>query len=303
MAQTAGLLKGLRFSIVGPGKVGSSLAHWAVQLGAEAVQISGRSRGPTEALAASLGATAELLPHTRTEGQDLLLVAVSDHALPEVTEQLAMVPQAAVALHTSGSQGASALDRLRASGTAVGTIHPLRAFPELQQDVGGAIGTVFGIDGDPEARETAHRLVAAFKGTAVQLEESDRLLYHFAATLAAGGIVTLIAAAEEILESRGLPAAVMTGYLRLAQEALSEVERLGSPVAAITGPVARGDRELVKQQLDELGNEVPELVPLVTELARQTLRQLETAGDLNDNRRELRADLDKLRAVSSFLDP
>src|SRR3982751_1226887 len=58
-------LAGLRFSLAGPGKVGSSLAGWAVAAGAERVSIAGR------------GTLGELA----TGGQDLLLLALPDAAL------------------------------------------------------------------------------------------------------------------------------------------------------------------------------------------------------------------------------
>ena len=48
----------------------------------------------------------------------------------------------------------------------------------------------FAVDGDPEARALAGRLAAAWGGTAAEVPAEARPLYHFAATLAAGGVVT-----------------------------------------------------------------------------------------------------------------
>lgn len=296
-------LRGLRFSLVGPGRVGSSLASWACQSGARAVQVGGRDPAVAGLLATALGATATDVAGLETAGEELLLIAVADPALDEVASVLAKRPQAAVALHTSGSRGATALAPLAAAGVATGSVHPLRAFPETQPDVSAAVGTVFATDGAPAARALAARLVSAWGGRTVHIPEEHRLLYHLAATLAAGGVVTLAAAAQEILLRQGLPAETMQGYLHLAQDALREVEKLGSAAPAITGPVARGDRELVSRQLEQLQKEVPDLVPLVTEIARQTLRQLSLQGSLDENRRKLLADLDKFHDISSFLDP
>ena len=71
------------------------------------------------------------------------------------------------------------------------------------------------MDGDPEARDLAFRLAAAWGAEAAEVPAAARPLYHFAATLAAGGVVTLLAAAEEIAERLGLPEAVTRGYLEL----------------------------------------------------------------------------------------
>src|SRR5689334_12649503 len=73
-------LAGLRFSLAGPGKVGSSLAAWAVAAGAERVAVAGRG---------ALGALV-------TGEEDLLLLALPDSALEAAAAELARRPQAAV---------------------------------------------------------------------------------------------------------------------------------------------------------------------------------------------------------------
>ncbi|HEV7514783.1 MAG TPA: hypothetical protein VGR07_00645, partial [Thermoanaerobaculia bacterium] len=116
-----GALSGLTFSLVGPGRVGSSLAGWAVALGARLESVVGRSAGT-----AGLAGLA-------TGGQDLLLLAVPDGALAQVAAELARRPQARVVLHTSGSLPAAVLAPLRdpagrlsqeGGGSAVGSLHP-----------------------------------------------------------------------------------------------------------------------------------------------------------------------------------
>src|SRR5215470_16815031 len=73
------VLAGLRFSLVGPGRVGSSLAAWAEAAGAQRVATAGSGD----------------LAGLESAGQDLVLIAVPDGALPAVAERLAGRPQAA----------------------------------------------------------------------------------------------------------------------------------------------------------------------------------------------------------------
>lgn len=274
---SSNLLAGLTFCLVGAGRVGSSLARWAAAAGARAVAVAVRRPGaPGEGLARDLGAAAVAPEELTSAGSDLLLVAVSDPALDAVAGDLARRPQARVALHTSGSRGASALAPLAAAGVAVGSLHPLKAFPRELPDVRSGRGVTFAVDGDALARRLARRLTAAWGGEAVEVAEAQRDLYHFGATLAAGGVVTLVAAAGELAARLGLPPAVAAGYRALARGALAEAG--DEPAAGITGPVARGDRETVLRQLAALGETAPELVPLATEVARCGLR-LAGAGE------------------------
>lgn len=238
------------------------------------------------------------LPGLTTTGQDLLLIAVADGAVAEVAAALAERPQAAVALHTSGSLDASALAPLRAGGSAVGSLHPLKAFPRPLPDLGQARGVFFAVDGDPLAKALAFRLAAAWEGIAAEVPPEARSLYHFAATLAAGGVVTLLALAQEIASRLGLPDAVVGGYLELCRGAVAaaaEARESGAPLgAALTGPAARGDRATVERHLEGLRALAPEKLPLVIALARETLRQREIAGSLSPEQRELLARLERL---------
>ena len=273
MDGTPAALNGLRFSLVGPGRVGESLARWAMAAGAELVSLAGRSAdGPSWPGAPPRTDLGELA----TAGQDLLLVAVADAALPDVAATLARRPQALVALHTAGGLDASALSHLRRAGTAVGSLHPLKAFPRPLPDLAEARRVFFAVDGDPDALALARRLAEAWGGVPGEVPPESRTLYHFAATLAAGGVVTLLAAAADLAARLGLPEAVAAGYLELSRGAVAAARESldrGEPLAAaITGPVARGDKAAVARQLEALRRVAPEKVPLAEEIARETVR-------------------------------
>jgi predicted short-subunit dehydrogenase-like oxidoreductase (DUF2520 family) len=254
-------LAGLTFTLVGPGRVGSSLAAWAVAAGASCQGTAGR----------------EEIEELASVGQDLLLLAVPDAALPEVAAQLALRPQARVILHTAGGLDASVLGPLQAD-SAVGSLHPLKAFPQPRPDPAEARGVFFAVDGDPLARELAHRLARAWGGVSADLPAASRPLYHLAASLAAGGVVTLLALAADLTARLGLPREVLQGLGGLAQGALAAALQAGEPALALTGPIVRGDRAAVERQLAALAHSAPEKIPLVMQLGSETLEQARRAG-------------------------
>lgn len=300
-------LSGVTFSLVGPGKVGASLASWAVARGAEAIALGVRSESDAaRELAGRLDCVTRPVSRLKSEGQDLLLVTVPDPELAEVARTLGRRRHAAVVLHTSGSQDASVLAPLRRPGLrpsrpALGSFHPLKAFPHPLLDPAAGVGVVFGTDGDPPARELAARLAAAWDAQTVEIPKRSRLLYHFAATLAAGGVVTLLAAAAEILERSELPREVLTGYFELARGALAQARDAEDPAAAVTGPVARGDGETVLAELDALTETVPEMVPTILALARESLRQRRRIGALSPQAETLAEILDRRMEESADL--
>jgi predicted short-subunit dehydrogenase-like oxidoreductase (DUF2520 family) len=258
--------------------------------------VAGRDPRRNAEFAARFGAAAVATEELRSEGQDLLLVSVPDPALAEIAALLAIHPQARAVLHTSGSTPAAVLAPLAAHGSAIGGLHPLRAFPAASEDPTEAAGTFFALDGDPEAVTLAQRLVGAWGGSSATVPSEARLLYHFAATLAGGGVATLMAAVHELATTLELPPAAQSGYLELARSALLASERSPSPAAAITGPLARGDAELALAELEALRTRLPALSPLALALDRETLRQIERAGAATSDHRELAARLAKSSA-------
>lgn len=291
-------LAGLAFSLVGPGRVGGTLATRLAARGARCSAVAGRpSSRATADLAPRLQAAAVELAALSSEGEDLLLLALPDRALAPAAEVLARRRQARVALHVSGALGASALAPLASAGVATGTFHPLRAFPRAELDRGAEpLECFFALDGAPSAVELGRRLAAALGGTADVVVESQRLLYHLAATLFAGGVATVIAAAREIVQRGGLPEASAAGYASLARGALEAALAAEPAGRAITGPAARGDGEIVFAELRALARAAPEVATLIVTLARESLRQQARLGPLSTSQTSLdealsRADL------------
>jgi predicted short-subunit dehydrogenase-like oxidoreductase (DUF2520 family) len=302
-------LDGLSFCLAGPGRVGTSLASWAVARGARLDAVAGRRPAAAAELAARLGGRAAALDELESAGSGLLLVAVADGAVREVAVLLARRTQAPVALHTAGALGASALAPLAGAGSAAGSFHPLQAFPRpLPEPVPG---TFFALDGAPAALELGHRLAAAFGGTAGAVPEAARELYHLAASVAAGGVATLVASAADLARSLELPAGVARGYLELARGALAEMalvaEGAGAEAAdagrglagTITGPVARGDFATFLRELERLrsapGEAAGGRLELYCRLALETVRLTRGGADAERLARAL--------GGGGFLDP
>jgi predicted short-subunit dehydrogenase-like oxidoreductase (DUF2520 family) len=282
-------LDGLRVAVVGPGRVGRSLALWCRDAGAELALFLARDpdgAGARYALAEhGLGGVAVdgLLAPGPVAGVDLWLVTVADAALGEVASALAPRLQGArdvVALHAAGCLDATVLAPLAAVGVATGSLHPLRAFAAVVANPGPS--PFFAVDGAPAALSLARRLVAAWHGGCVQLSTERRVAYHLAATLAAGGVTTVLAAMAELMRDHDLPAALLAPYLELMRGAVAglgggggaaEADGLGRVAEAITGPAARGDQQTLARHLDVVRDRSPELEPFLRCLWAETRRQ------------------------------
>ncbi len=312
MSPTSPPLQGLRFSLIGTGSVGQSLASWIVARGGILLQAAARpGSNRLEPFARRLGARAVALAELSTRGEDLLLIAVPDGELAGIAQRLAGRAQARVALHVSGVAAAAVLEPLREAGCAIGGCHPLRAFPEPEERVVEASGVFFALDGDREAIALGRRLAAAFHGSSAVITAELRPLYHLVATLMAGAVTTVVATAMEVSVRAGLPGEVRPGFAKLASDALAKALKLAEPAAGITGPAARGDQETLLHELLALDRTLPEAVPVVVALARESLRQRSRLSPPDPPRQALAdllarpdlLDLTKVRVLTSSRKP
>ena len=285
-------LSGLSFSLVGPGKVGRSMASWLSACGAQLINLGSRDLSQT-----LLGVESQAIDQIDTAEQDLLLLTVPAPSITPLARILSRRKQAAVVLHTSGAHGQELLAPLAGADTEVGSIHPLRAFAQSTSSLQDAATTFFAFDGGPRAETLVRSMVAAWSASAARIESAQRPLYYLAATLAAGGAATLTRTAIEIGRASGLPQAVVSGYLDLAGSALAAIPTAGAQ--SITGPVARGEKDYT-QTLDLLHDAQPHLSPLVTLLALETIRQL-TRENETPSRDQLRNELLRICKRPDFL--
>ena len=114
-------------------------------------------------------------------------------------------------------------------------------------------------------------------GEPVWVPEASRSLYHAALTFGANNLMTLVNQTSELLESAGItnPEALVAPLLSAS---LDNALRNGD--SALTGPIARGDAETVREHLRVLANFDPAVTQAYRSLARLTAVRALAAGVL-----------------------
>lgn len=172
---------------------------------------------------------------------------------------------AGVALHTSGVHGADALAPLRDAGRAVAAWHPLTALSGPRADA--FRGVTFTVEGDAPAVRRARRLAGSLGGRSKGLEPSAHARYHAAAVFASNHLVACLSVAARELAAATGGEASLDDLLPLARAAVDNLS--GEDLAdGVTGPLARGDAGTVRRHLRALP---PESAELYRRLARELL--------------------------------
>ncbi len=134
-------------------------------------------------------------------------------------------------------------------------------------------GVPFAVEGDAAAVRVARQIVKCLGGEAFTIRKQHKAAYHAWGAFASPLLVATLVTAEQLARSIGLSAAqARNRMLPIVRQTIANYEALG-PAGAFSGPIVRGDAEVVRKHLQVLRN-APEARDVYLALARAALRYL-----------------------------
>ena len=244
-----------RTLVVGPGRAGRSLALAEARAGHH-VQLLGRGPGPWMEWARLQGIEPLLgPPETAGLGKArVVLFAVPDGALASAAAEVARAlppRRKRFAAHLSGFHGLEPLRPFECLGHATAALHPILSFGDPDRDLLTLLRARVTVLAPEEAQKDALRVVRSWGARPLLLPpDVDRRRYHLALSLASNHLLALLYEAEELLRP-ALGEEARDTVVELARQSLEAAGREG-PGPALTGPVVRGDAEVVAGHLQAL---------------------------------------------------
>lgn len=246
------------FSLIGPGRVGTSLAmslegkSWICKC----IVRKGESRAQLKKLKFSFG-SARVVAHASLMPDDfrVLVIAVQDDEIQSVVAELSTIKQidwrAKVVIHTSGVKSVGSLLPLKKRGAAVGAFHPIAAFANEYQPQ-AVRGIYYDFFGDKVALSLAREITAQLGSKLIILHsEQQRILLHIASVIASNSTVVAIRSAEKLIsdfvssvDAKALMAGLLTSTVRNLHN--------NNGMKSLTGPLTRGDVEVISDHIKAL---------------------------------------------------
>lgn len=258
-------------SIVGAGRVGRALGRRLHELGWRVGGVTGRSISTARAAVRAIGAGQAFGGVThQILNSKVVLITTPDGAIEAVAKNLAQLGgkewSGKVALHTSGALDSSVLRPLALLGAATGSMHPMQTFSK--QNFPDLAKCIFGIEGGPAALQVARKMIHQMGGVAVRLSGANKAAYHAAGSFACAYVLALMETATRLLMTQGFKRRqAMRALLPLTRQTLDNFESVG-PLAAWTGPMARGDFSTIERHVKALGEFEPEFLEAYKALSR-----------------------------------
>ena len=198
------------------------------------------------------------LPSVVSDDFRLMLIAVQDDKIERVVGDLSALGninwKSKVVLHTSGTKSIKMLSPLKKLGAATGGLHPIAAFASGYRPE-SALGIYYDFFGDGTALSCAREIVRMLKSELLVLKsERQRVILHVASTMASNSTAVAVRAAEHLISRFVRPTygkAIMACLLESTVRNLAVTDG----VESLTGPLVRGDKEVVAEHMKALESE------------------------------------------------
>jgi predicted short-subunit dehydrogenase-like oxidoreductase (DUF2520 family) len=268
-------------SIVGAGRLGTTLARRLRGLGWSVGAVVTRSSRTSRAAVRKIGAGTPRGRLTREAlVADLILVTVPDDELKSVASSLAKLGgeqcRGRIVLHASATLDHSVLAPLERLGAWTGSLHPMQTFTGRESHRSGPNldGVTFAVEGNPGVCRAALAIARSLGGVPVEIDSRDKPIYHAAAVFVCGSGFPLVELALQMLVKIGFTRRrAMQTLLPLTRQMLDNVERIG-PRAAWTGPLSRRDYAIVAKHTKALRSYPPDVRQAYAILALLAVRLL-----------------------------
>jgi len=266
-----------QFAIIGTGVVGTALAVLLKSKGLNCVGVNTRSRKSYDRFCHYLPNTPHLDLEKIAAEAELIFITTQDDAIESVAGQLSRLgiqKEKQFWIHCSGSLPSTIMCLEESLPVGYLSIHPLRAFATIEGAVKTMEGTHFGLEGNSEeSRDLGRQLIEILGGIPHLIDPAKKNVYHAGAVVASNYLVSLAFLAVKLLESAGIgQREALEALLPLMAGSYQNIVDVGL-YEALTGPIARGDSEVIAQHLQEIPPDFKEtykgLGRLALELAQQ----------------------------------
>lgn len=289
-----------KFGLVGPGRVGTSLAYLLHSVEFNLKVVIGRSDAslvraetyltekeglPAPAFSTELGEMPQDL--------DFIILGVKDDQIGTVVQQLweeGLLDSRPTLIHLSGVHGSDVGDKEEMNQLGVIprlALHPLQSVADVEAGISKLPESVWSIEGDPTTILLGEEILAHLNVRWMKITKDQKPLYHAAACVVSNYLVTIANTGIQMLMEVGFSE-------ELAQQALlpliqGTVENLKekTPKKALTGPIARGDISTIEKHLEAitqtnkdwleryqvLGKGTVEYAPLSVKVAEKLLKK------------------------------
>ncbi len=276
----------MKVGFIGAGKVGKSFGKYLSNNGFNIQGYYSRSIESSKISTEIVGGHVFVNLEELVKASTVVFITTPDDVIPLIVEEICKLKELQeekLFIHMSGAHSSNILNdiKVKHKNSYLYSLHPLQAFADVVTAVEDLKNTVFSIEGDEEQLSVLTKLMETCGNDFFIIQGEDKALYHSAACVVSNYLVTLIDLGLRLFEASNIDS--QKGFNALSPlilGSLNNIKKLGT-AEALTGPIARGDINTIKNHLSRMEEKVPHLMELYKVLGEETTK-LATVKKLNN---------------------
>ena len=272
-----------KLTIVGAGRLGQTLGRLFVQNQIFFVeQVYCRTLTSAEKAADFIGQGRAVDDLRNLSNSEIVCLAVPDDSITQVAQALAeqfVDSPPWGAFHCSGASGAEILAPLENIGVKVAALHPIYSFASPSNAVKEFSGVNFALDGEEQLLGVLERAVLKLQGKSFRIRSEDKALYHTANVILSNLLVALVHQGISLYQEVGVSESDARSIVAPLVNASVNSIALNGTVAALTGPIVRGDHSTVEKHLRALESQSSLVASIYRDLSLTALEIAKLRGE------------------------
>jgi len=187
--------------------------------------------------------------------EGIVFILVPDRYIKQVYDMLKKKAKTGtVFVHASGYLPSSIFYDADERGWGRASLHPNFSFSDFQRAIKRKNDIIFGVEGNELGLKSCIDIVNVISGKYVMISKDKKPHYHLAAVIAANFLVGLAYLSKKLYEMSEVE---LIPTLQLMEMTLENMKKLGIE-RALTGPVVRGESEIIKKEGEIFKRAFPE---------------------------------------------
>lgn len=240
----------MNIGIIGAGKVGTALASVLKQKGFLIAAVSDTIEASLENAEKYLGKD---VLYTKNNvdvvaASEAIAITTQDRVIQDVAKEIYTKAErldGKLIFHTSGADPSSVLKPVDEKGAFLGSLHPLQTFPDIDSAIAVLPDTCIFIEGDQDAVPLLKKIGENIGAKVYTIAGEHKVLYHLSAVFVCNLLSALMYAGKGLMDKINID---FEPFIPIIEATIKNIEKKG-PLAALTGPVVRGDVKTVRAHL------------------------------------------------------
>lgn len=264
----------MKIGFIGAGKVGTSLGHYFSKNDLDLSGYFSRSSSSSELASEFTGSEIFEDLSSLLKESSIVFITTGDDQISGIVDQLyqsGCLTENHTVIHTSGALSTDLFESLRGTKCGLCSLHPIMSFSDIKTAAKNLSETVFTLEGNEKGLDDIESILQITNNPYFIINKDHKVLYHAAACILSNYLVTLIDSGFELLKTTGIPEdQISKAFLPLIKATIGNIEKSG-PVAALTGPLVRGDENTIATHIKSIKSQTPDYLDLYQTMGLATI--------------------------------